>query len=69
MPNQERPSKPVAESYVPPAGIRRPVTTGETWISLARRIGMGPWDLIDFNFPGVKLVKQRDFQQATRQVG
>ena len=68
MPNQERPPKPVAETYRPPAGIRHPVTTGETWISLARRIGMDPWDLIDFNFPGVKVVKQRDFQLATRQV-
>lgn len=68
MPNQERPSKPVPESYVPPAGTRHPVAAGETWISLAKRIGIDPWDLIEFNFPGVKLVKQRNFQQATRQV-
>ncbi|MEY9553926.1 hypothetical protein ABIF67_007991 [Bradyrhizobium japonicum] len=68
MPNQERPLKPVVESYVPPAGIRHAVTAGETWISLAKRIGIDPWDLIEFNFPGVKLVKQRDFQQATSQV-
>jgi len=60
--------KPVVESYVPPAGIRHAVTAGETWISLAKRIGIDPWDLIEFNFPGIKLVKQRDFQQATRQV-
>jgi hypothetical protein len=44
------------------------VAAGETWISLAKRIGIDPWDLIEFNFPGIKLVKQRDFQQATRQV-
>jgi hypothetical protein len=68
LPNQERPSKPVPESYVPPAGSRHPVAAGETWISLANRIGIDPWDLIEFNFPGVKLVKQRNFQQATRQV-
>lgn len=68
MPNQERPLKPVVESYVPPAGIRHAVTAGETWISLAKRIGIDPWDLIEFNFPGIKLVKQRDFRQATRQV-
>ncbi|MEY9129940.1 hypothetical protein ACVIWV_004164 [Bradyrhizobium diazoefficiens] len=68
MPNQERPLKPIVESYVPPAGIRHAVTAGETWISLAKRIGIDPWDLIEFNFPGIKLVKQRDFQQATRQV-
>ncbi|MBR0890068.1 hypothetical protein JQ637_27905, partial [Bradyrhizobium diazoefficiens] len=60
--------KPIVESYVPPAGIRHAVTAGETWISLAKRIGIDPWDLIEFNFPGIKLVKQRDFQQATRQV-
>jgi len=59
---------PVAESYVPPAGIRHPVATGETWISLARGLGIDPWDLIEFNFPGVKLVQQRDFQLATRYV-
>lgn len=68
MPNQERPLKPIVESYVPPAGIRHAVTAGETWISLAKRIGIDPWDLIEFNFPGIRLVKQRDFQQATRQV-
>lgn len=68
MPNQERPAKPVLDSYVPPKGIRHPVATGETWISLAKRIGIDPWDLIDFNFPGVKLIKQFDFQKATRQV-
>ena len=44
------------------------MAAGETWISLAKRIGIDPWDLIEFNFPGVKLVKQRNFQQATRQV-
>ncbi|WP_370165517.1 hypothetical protein [Bradyrhizobium diazoefficiens] len=60
--------KPIVESYVPPAGIRHAVTAGETWISLAKRIGIDPWDLIEFNFPGIRLVKQRDFQQATRQV-
>lgn len=68
MPNKERPPKPIADSYLPPAGIRHPVTSGETWINLARRAGLDPWDLIDFNFPGVKLVKQRDFQLATRHV-
>ncbi len=68
MPNQEKPPSPVAETYRPPAGIRHPVTGGETWIGLARRAGLDPWDLIDFNFPGVKLVKQRDFQLATRYV-
>lgn len=60
--------KPVVASYVPPAGTRHAVAAGETWISLAKRIGIDPWDLIEFNFPGIKLVKQRDFQQATRQV-
>jgi hypothetical protein len=68
MPNQQKPPAPVAESYRPPAGIRHPVTSGETWIGLARRAALDPWDLIDFNFPGVKLVKQRDFQLATRYV-
>jgi hypothetical protein len=68
MPNQERPSIPVPESYVPPAGRRHLATTGETWITLANRVGIDPWDLIEFNFPGLKLVKQRNYQQATRQV-
>ena len=68
MPNQQKPPSPVAESYRPPAGIRHPVASGETSICLARRAGLDPWDLIDFNFPGVKLVKQRDFQLATRYV-
>src|SRR5262245_42423972 len=41
---------------------------GDTWVSLAHPLGIDPWVLIDFNFPGMLLLKQHDFQAATRQV-
>jgi len=64
----ERPVHPVPETYVPPAGIRHPVTAGESWVALAQRHGIDSWDLIDFNFPGTRQTKQTDFQLATRHV-
>lgn len=67
MPAQEKPSVLVPETYKP-SGIRHPVKTGESWISLAKAAGIDPWDLIDLNFPGMKKVSQVDRQRATRQV-
>src|SRR5262245_42254540 len=67
-PQQEKPPKPVLETYMPPSGVRHPVKTGESWQSIARDNRIDAWDLIDFNFPGTKDTKLRDFQLATRQV-
>src|SRR5262245_30127811 len=63
----EKPVKPVPSTYVPP-GIRHTVRAGETWVSIAKTHGIDPWDLIDFNFPGMKQTKQIDLQRATRHV-
>jgi hypothetical protein len=38
-------------------------------VGLTRKIGLvDPWDLIDFNFPGIKEVRAKDAQLASRQV-
>lgn len=67
MPFEEKPVNAVPSTYVPP-GIRHPVRTGESWVSIAKVHGIDSWDLIDFNFPGTKQTKQIDFQRATRHV-
>ena len=67
-PNEEIPSPLVPDSYVPPDGTRHPVQTGQTWIRIAASHSIDPWDLIDFNFPGLKRLRLADPQRATRQV-
>ena len=54
---EEKPAKVVPPTYVP-GGERHPVKTGESWASIAKARGIDPWDLIDFNFPGMKQVMQ-----------
>ena len=65
-PNEELPSPMVPHTYVP-GGSRHPVQTGQTWASIAAMHAIDPWDLIDFNFPGLKRLKAANVQQATRQ--
>jgi hypothetical protein len=67
-PNEETPAPLVPDNYVPPSGTRRPVAKGETWVSVASGLGIDSWDLIDFNFPGIKRVRQTNHERATRQV-
>jgi hypothetical protein len=66
-PNEEPPKPPVPDHYVPTGGTRHPVQTNETWISIAALHSIDPWDLIDFNFPGLKGLKLVDFKRATHQ--
>lgn len=66
-PNEETPSPIVLVTYVPPGGTRHPVQSGETWASIAAGHSIDPWDLIDFNFPGLKRMKLADVKRATRQ--
>jgi hypothetical protein len=51
-----------------PKGTSYTPRAGETWVSIAHTLGIDPWVLIDFNFPGMLLLKQHDLQAATRQV-
>jgi hypothetical protein len=67
-PPAERPPNPVSETYVPPMGTPHRVQTGESWVSLAKGVGIDAWDLIDFNFPATKRVKASNHQLATRYV-
>ncbi len=65
-PPAEKPPHFVSEAYVPPMGTPHRVQTGESWVSLAKSLDIDAWDLIEFNFPGMKRVKARNFQLATR---
>lgn len=67
-PNEEAPIPVVPDSYVPVGGIRQPVQSGQTWGSIAASLLMDPWDLIEFNFPGIKQVRVANVQKATRQI-
>src|SRR5262249_49898974 len=62
---QEKPKSPVSEMYQPATGIRYSVASKDSWVSLAKG---DPWDLIDFNFPGMKAASQADLETASRQV-
>lgn len=66
-PNEEPPTPLVLDTYVPQGGIHHPVQSGETWASIAGRHSIDPWDLIDFNFPGIKQIKLMNPQKAARQ--
>lgn len=67
-PNEEAPIPVVPDSYVPVGGILQAVRSGQTWGTLAAGLLMDPWDLIEFNFPGLKRIKAANLQKATRQV-
>lgn len=67
-PLTERPQPPAPEIRSLPKGVRHAVSAHDSWVSLAQSLGSDPWDLIEFNFPGVKQVKQADTERATRQV-
>lgn len=56
----------VKETYSPALATDYTVQGGDSWVGLARKIGLvDPWDLIDFNFPGIKEVRAKDAQLAS----
>jgi hypothetical protein len=66
---KEKPKDSVKETYSPALATDYTVQGGDSWVGLARKIGLvDPWDLIDFNFPGIKEVRAKDAQLASRQV-
>jgi hypothetical protein len=48
-----RPAVPVARDYRPAGGQKYKVQDGDSWITLARRKGMGAWELIRYNYPNL----------------
>ena len=68
VPNEERPLPPVPDTFMPPRGTKRRVQGSDTWGKLANGLGIDPWDLIDYNFPGMKLLHQFAPERASRQV-
>lgn len=66
-PLEQHPSNLVPSTYFPP-GKRYDVRDSDSWVTVAKPLGIDPWDLIDFNFPGTKTTKAKDFQLACREV-
>jgi len=58
------PAKLVPKNFSPPNGHKYPVQLGDSWASLAATVGMGPWDLIRYNYPDLPV----DLQLAAREV-
>jgi hypothetical protein len=68
MPLALRPPSPVPTNRVPRNGRRYPVKTGDTWSTLAHGERITPWNLIDYNFPGIHAVFMDNYQLATKYV-
>lgn len=48
-----RPLSPIARTFVPDGSEPYHVQDGDSWVSLARRLGIEAWHLIRFNYPGL----------------
>ena len=58
------PTRPVGKGYAPAGGVPYAVKTGDSWVTLAQRVKMSPWDLIRYNYPGLPT----DVQAAAKEV-
>jgi hypothetical protein len=65
---KEQPTNPMPDTYKPSAAREYTVSENDSWATLAQDLHMEPWDLIDFNFPGMKPLVRIDAQRACRQV-
>ncbi|HEV8263949.1 MAG TPA: papain-like cysteine protease family protein [Gemmatimonadales bacterium] len=50
MPIEKEPVHKVAKTHVPPGSTPYRVKDGDTWISIAQKHALDPWDLIEANF-------------------
>jgi hypothetical protein len=65
---KEEPTNPVPDTYKPLGAREYTVSDNDSWERLAQDLHMHPWDLIDFNFPGMKPLWRANAQRACRQV-
>lgn len=54
----------VTRNYTPPNGHKYPLVMGDSWTSLATRVGRPPWELIRYNYPLIPA----DLQRASKEV-
>ncbi len=59
------PSRLTPRSYTPVNGELHPVSATDSWITLAARSGMTPWQLIRYNYPKLP---EADLQLAAKEV-
>src|SRR6266478_3211104 len=50
MPIEKHPTTPLAHNFRPPGGTPYRVQNGDTWMSLAAKVHIDVWNLIDYNF-------------------
>jgi hypothetical protein len=65
---KEVPTSPVPDTFKPLFAKEYTVRNNDSWERLANALHIHPWDLIDFNFPGMKAVWRIDTQRACRQI-
>jgi hypothetical protein len=65
---KEVPPNPVQDTYKPLFAKEYTVRNNDSWERLANLLHIHPWDLIDFNFPGMKALWRMDAQRACRQI-
>jgi hypothetical protein len=65
---KEEPTNPVPDTYKPTGAREYTVSDNDSWEKLAQELHMHPWDLIDFNFPGMKPLWRSNAQRACRQI-
>ena len=65
---KEKPTDPVPDRYKPTDAMEYTVSDNYSWERLAQEFHMYPWDLIDFNFPGMKQLLRSNPQRACRQI-
>jgi hypothetical protein len=66
--NTTPPIPPQKDTFIPPGGVAYHVTLRDSWVSLATGLGIDPWELIDFNFPGMRPINVFNHELATRYV-
>src|SRR5213082_306610 len=50
MPIEQEPARKVPRTHVPPDSVPYRVKDGDTWVTIAEKHALGPWDLIEANF-------------------
>ncbi len=50
MPIEKSPKVPLLANYIPSGGVAYKVKDDESWVSIAKKLGVDVWGLIEFNF-------------------
>ncbi len=65
---ETKPSAPIAKIFPPDFSKPHPITTGDSWRSVASEYGLDVWNLIEFNFAAVMLAPSFRSQMSASQL-